>query len=176
MQRLNSQRRDAQSFRQTRRALLALLLLLASTTVYSQHTGASRVEHLTGAGVLPTEPALPFSDAVRVGDTVYLSGMIGIQPGTMQLVSGGIEAEARQTMENIATTLKAHGLALNNVVKCTVMMEDIDEWGTFNSIYATYFSAPHPARSAFGTDGLALGARVEVECIAAAPQTANDDP
>ena len=125
------------------------------------------VEYLTGAGVLPSEPALPFSDAVRVGDTVFLSGMIGLRPGTMELVPGGIEAEARQTMENVAATLRAHGLGLDDVVKCTVMMADIAEWGAFNAVYAEFFAAPYPARSAFGADGLALGARVEVECIAA---------
>ena len=125
------------------------------------------VEYLTGAGVLPAEPALPFSDAVRVGDAVFLSGMIGLRPGTMELVPGGIEAEARQTMENIAATLGAHGLGMEDVVKCTVMLADIDEWAVFNAVYAEFFAAPYPARSAFGADGLALGARVEVECIAA---------
>jgi len=147
-----------------------------STNSFAQRADGLRVEHLTGAGVLPTEPALPFSDAVRVGETVLLSGMIGIRPGTMELVPGGIEAEARQTLENIAATLEAHGLALADIVKCTVMMEDIAEWAVFNSVYATFFSEPYPARSAFGADGLALGARVEVECVAAVASARADLP
>lgn len=110
---------------------------------------------------------LPFSEAVRVGPTLYLSGQLGVRPGTTELVEGGVEAEARQTLENIRTTLRAHGYAMRDVVKCTVMLDDIAEWAAFNSVYVTFFEAPYPARSAFGADGLALGARLEVECMAA---------
>ncbi len=125
----------------------------------------SSVEFLNSGKVLPTN--LPFSEAVRVGDTVYLSGQIGIVPGSMKLAPGGIKEEARQTLENIKTSLEANGYALGNVVKCTVMLADISEWGVFNEVYKTFFSKPYPARSALGVNGLALGARVEVECIAA---------
>ena len=107
---------------------------------------------------------------MRVGDLVFLAGMVGLQPGTLELVPGGTAAEARQTMENIRTVLHAHGYSLSDVVKCTVMMEDISEWSAFNDVYQTFFEAPYPARSAFGADGLAVGARVEVECIAAVPE------
>ncbi len=124
------------------------------------------VDYLNGSGALPTDPPLPFSEAVRIGDVLYLSGMIGVKPGTLELVPGGMAAEARQTMENIRTVLEAHGATLGDIVKCTVMLEDIAEWGAFNAVYVTYFRAPYPARSAFGTDGLAIGARVEVECMA----------
>ena len=125
-------------------------------------------EFLNSGRVTPTD--LPFSEAVRVGNTVYLSGQIGIKPGTLELVPGGIEPEARQTMENIATSLAAHGLGLEHVVKCLVMLEDIGEWGSFNAVYRDFFEAGRfPARSALGADGLALGARVEVECTAVAP-------
>ena len=103
---------------------------------------------------------------MRVGNTLYLSGQIGIQPGTLNLVAGGIQAEARQTLENIKTTLETHGYAMRDVVKCTVMLADIAEWATFNEVYKTYFSPPYPARSALGANGLAMGARVEVECLA----------
>ena len=72
-------------------------------------------------------------------------------------------------MQNIATMLEANGYSMSDVVKCTVMLEDISEWGTFNEVYQTFFEAPYPARSAFGADGLAVGARVEVECFAAVP-------
>ena len=110
---------------------------------------------------------LPFSQAVRVGDVLYLSGALGNRPGTMNLVPGGIEAETRQTMANIEATLRENGLTLDAVFKCTVMLADISEWPTFNKIYVPYFKPERmPARSAFGTNGLALGARVELECMA----------
>ncbi len=110
---------------------------------------------------------LPFSQAVRVGDVLYLSGALGNVPGKMELVPGGMEAEARQTMENIAAVLKENGLTFDDVFKCTVMMADMSKWGDFNKVYLTYFKPDRlPARSAFGANGLALGAQVEVECIA----------
>ena len=127
----------------------------------SQH---ARVDFLNPGTVLPAD--LPFSEAVRVDHTLYLSGMIGIKPGTLELVSGGIEAESRQTMDNIRMTLQAHGASMGDVVKCTVMLAEISEWGAFNEVYKAYFDERYPARSALGANGLALGARVEVECIA----------
>ncbi|MDX1418734.1 MAG: Rid family hydrolase [Rubricoccaceae bacterium] len=149
---------------------LLLLALVAVPGALAQDAERSHVAFLNGAGILPTEPALPFSDAVRVGDVVFLSGITPIMPGTLELVPGGTAAEARQTLDNIETMLTAHGLGRGDVVKCTGMMEDIAEWGAFNAIYAEFFEAPYPARSAFGADGLALGARLEVECIAAVPE------
>ena len=110
---------------------------------------------------------LPFSDAVRVGDLLFLSGNIGTVPGKMALAPGGIQGEAKQTLENIKTTLEAHGYAMSDIVKCTVMLADIAEWADFNQVYVTFFSPPYPARSAFATNGLALGAKVELQCIAA---------
>ena len=123
------------------------------------------IEFLNSGRVLPA--GLPFSEAVRVGDLLYLSGQIGIVPGTLTLVPGGIEEEARQTMANIRTSLEAHGFSMSDLVKCTVMLADISEWPAFNEIYRSALSEPYPARSALGVNGLALGARVEVECIAA---------
>lgn len=110
----------------------------------------------------------PFSEAVRVGNLLYLSGQVGFVPGTRKLVAGGIKEEARQTMENIKMSLKAQGFSMSDVVKCTVMLADMSEYGTFNEVYKTFFTKPYPARSALGANGLAFGARVEVECIAAA--------
>jgi len=110
---------------------------------------------------------LPFSQAVKVGNLVFLSGEIGVDKTTGKLVSGGISAEAKQTMSNIKSTLAAHGISMKNLVKCTVMLAEISEWQAFNEVYITYFEKPYPARSAFGANGLALGAKVEVECIAA---------
>ncbi|PSJ40663.1 RidA family protein [Allosphingosinicella deserti] len=110
---------------------------------------------------------LPFSSAVRVGDTLYLSGQIGLRPdGTLP---DGIEAQARQVMDNIASVLAAGGAGWDDVFKCTVMIENMAEWAAFNAVYVTYFKpGALPARSAFGADGLAMGALVEVECMARA--------
>jgi reactive intermediate/imine deaminase len=141
--------------------VLAGLLVSAQPAVAAEEPA---IEFLNSGKVVPA--TLPFSEAVRVGDTLYLSGQIGIEPGTLKVVAGGIEAEARQTLANIRTSLEAHGYALRDVVKCTVMLADIGEWAAFNEVYKAFFSAPYPARSALGANGLALGARVEVECIA----------
>ena len=114
------------------------------------------------------EAGLPFSSSVRIGDVVYLSGCLGNVPGKMELVKGGMEAEARQTMENIAAVLKANGLGFDAVFKCTVMLADMSQWGDFNKVYLEYFKDREhlPTRSAFGANGLALGAAVELEAWA----------
>ena len=110
----------------------------------------------------------PFSSAVRVGNMLYLSGQIGtrIENGAPVLVPGGIDAEARQTMENIKAILERSGSSMDRVVKCMVMLADMSEWPRLNEIYASYFPGPKPARSAWGAAGLALGARVEITCFA----------
>jgi reactive intermediate/imine deaminase len=110
----------------------------------------------------------PFSSAVRAGDFLFLSGQIGTQimDGKPVLVAGGIDAEARQTMENIKAIVERGGSSMERVVKCSVMLADMAEWPRFNEIYATYFPGPKPARAAWGANGLALGARVEVDCTA----------
>jgi 2-iminobutanoate/2-iminopropanoate deaminase len=108
---------------------------------------------------------LPFSSAVRAGDSVYLSGAIG--RGADGKPPEGIEAQAKATMDDIGETLKLAGLGWGDVVKCTVMLDDMKDWPAFNQVYVTYFpDKKFPARSAFGADGLALGALLEVECIA----------
>lgn len=109
---------------------------------------------------------LPFSEAVRVGDLLFLSGQLG-NSGGLGLVEGGVEAETRQTMENIKGTLERYGLGMDRIVKCTLFLADMDEWPAVNEVYKTYFGENPPARSALGANGLALGARVEIECVAA---------
>jgi len=117
----------------------------------------------------PASAAAPFSRAVRVDHTLYLSGQIGARPdGTLP---ADFDEQARQVMDNIAATLKSFGLGMDRVAKCTVMMADMSNWQRFNAIYVTYFQPGHlPARSAFGASGLAMGAALEVECIAALPE------
>ena len=121
------------------------------------------VEHLLTATALEGGP---FSSAVRVDNMLYLSGQIGVLPGTRELAPGGVQGQAHQTLTNIKATLEELGSSMRQVVKCTVMIDDIEQWGAFNEVYVQYFPGPKPARSAFGADGLALGAAVEVECWA----------
>ena len=113
--------------------------------------------------------SLPFSEAVQVGNLLFLSGQIGVLPGTSTLAPGGIGPESRQTLEHIRAILERHGATLKDVVKCTVFLADMGEWGAFNAVYREFFTAPYPARSALGSSGLAFKARVEVECVAVVP-------
>ncbi|MGH6870564.1 MAG: RidA family protein [Rhizomicrobium sp.] len=111
-----------------------------------------------------TELGLPFSDAVRAGDILYLSGQLGNHPGTMTLAVGGIAGETRQMMTNIARVLEQNGQSFDDVFRCFVMLADMGDWRAFNDVYVPYFKPGRlPARSAFGANGLALGARVEME-------------
>jgi len=109
---------------------------------------------------------LPFSSAVRVGSLVFLSGQVGNVPGTRQLADTGIAGQTRQIFENIKQILGAAGSALDRLVKCTVFLADIRDYAAMNAVYATYFPTDPPARSTVAGSGLALGARVEIECIA----------
>lgn len=125
---------------------------------------ADEIEILRSDAVNPS--GLPFSDGVRIGRLVIMSGMLGIKPHTLELAGGGLDGQTRQTLENLRSVLAAHGLSLRDVVRVQVMLADIADWPRFNEIYREYFSEPFPARSAFATNGLALGARVEVEAFA----------
>jgi reactive intermediate/imine deaminase len=113
---------------------------------------------------------LPFSEAVRAGDFLYLSGQIGYDPANGQPVPGGVKAEAKQALTLIKGILTRNGASLNDVVKCTVFLADMADWPAFNEVYGAFFQKPYPARSALGANGLARNARVEVECIAYAPK------
>lgn len=146
--------------------LPAIGILLGCRTSASPHPAAVP-EFLVSARA--AELSLPFSEAVRAGDFLFLSGQIGIVPGQLELVPGGIGPEAAQTLDNIKAILERHGSSLDEVVKCTVFLADIGEWPAFNTVYRTYFARHFPARSALAASGLALGARVEVECMALVP-------
>ena len=113
----------------------------------------------------PGNEGRPFSSAVRVDKLLFVSGAIGYDVESGALVEGGIQPETKKTLENIAETLEMFGSSMDKVVKCTVFLADIEEWGAMNEVYVTFFSNK-PARSALGTSGLALGARTEIECIA----------
>jgi reactive intermediate/imine deaminase len=111
---------------------------------------------------------LPFSPAIRAGNTIYLSGQIGIPPGGQALVPGGIGPETRQTLENLRRVLEAAGSSMTRVVKCTVFLADMADYAAMNQVYASFFPADPPARSTLAASGLAFNARVEIECIALA--------
>jgi 2-iminobutanoate/2-iminopropanoate deaminase len=111
---------------------------------------------------------LPFSDAVRVGGMLYLSGEIGTD-AKGRLVDGGVSVQAKQLMDNIGTKLARHGSSWDRVVQCTVALADMKDWPAFNDVYRGYFKHHFPARMAYATGGLALGARAEVQCNATVP-------
>jgi reactive intermediate/imine deaminase len=108
----------------------------------------------------------PFCEAVRYGGILYLSGQIGDTGNSDQLVEGGITEQTRQTMLNIKRVLEENGSSLDQVIKCTCMLADIKDWAEMSKAYVEFFPNHKPARSAFGTTGLALGALVEIECMA----------
>jgi reactive intermediate/imine deaminase len=114
---------------------------------------------------------LPFSESVKVGDTLFISGQIGNLPGTLTLAPGGIGPEAQRALDNIKAIVEHRGSSMKQIVKCTVFLADIKEWPAFNQVYREYFKTNPPARSALAASGLAFNARTEIECIAFVPPT-----
>ena len=144
---------------------VALSSIAISSITIAQPRRAPYMEFLTSEDT--TSLKVPFSEAVRVGNILHLSGNIGNIPGKKELVKGGIKAETKQAMENIKRVLLLNGSSFDKVFKCTVMLADIKEWGEMNQVYKTYFPENRfPARSAFATNGLALNARTEITCMA----------
>jgi 2-iminobutanoate/2-iminopropanoate deaminase len=143
----------------------ALYLLAVAFLIGCKPAASARqpVEYLP----MPGGARLPFSAAARVGSMLYLSGQLGTDT-TGKLVPGGIEAETRQALENVRSILERSGSSLDRVVKCTAMLADMADWPAMNRVYVSFFPRHLPARSAFGTNGLALGARIELECLATA--------
>ena len=142
-----------------RLAGLFALALLPTAALQAQARGAAEYYPMPG------NRGLPFSEAVRAGNLLFLSGQLGTGADD-KLVPGGIQPETRQALENIRAVLERHGSSLDRVIKCTAMLADMKEWASMNEVYVTFFPKHLPARSAFGTTGLALGARMELECIA----------
>lgn len=130
--------------------------------------GAGAAEGTPPPEFLNADPstAAPYSDAVRAGSTLYLAGQLGLD-GDGKLVPGGITPEAQRAMENLKHTLERSGSSLDRVVSCLLLLADIRDREAFNDVYQHYFTPGHfPARSAIGTSGLYLGARVEISCTA----------
>jgi reactive intermediate/imine deaminase len=109
----------------------------------------------------------PYSQAVRVGDTIWISGQIPLDPLTMELVPGGMEAQIRRVFDNLQAIVTAAGATFDDVVKANVYLTDLGDFALVNKIMAEYFREPYPARAAVGVAALPRGAQVEVECIVA---------
>ena len=112
------------------------------------------------------KPVGPYSPGIRYGHLVYTSGQIGLDPAIGKIVEGGVEAQARQVLVNVSTLLEAAGSDMDHVIKTTVFLTDMDDYGKVNEIYATFFKGDPPARSAVAVKGLPLGALVEIEAVA----------
>ncbi len=137
------------------------LLMMASAVTGAPTRPA--VEHLAKPAL--NGQRLPLSDAVRVNDTLYLSGQLGIGPDGK--LPDGVEAQTKQAMDNVGAVLKRAGVGYDRIFHCTAFLADMKDWPTFNKVYLGYFpDGPLPARSAFGANGLALGALLEIECQA----------
>ena len=142
----------------TRLLFIAALVLAGCARIQP----STEPEFLTPYG----PPRFPFSPAVRVGNMLYLSGQLGLVPGTPQLADTGIAGQTLQALENVKALLVYAGSSLERVVRCTVFLTDMRDYGKMNEVYATYFPKDPPARSTVAGSGLALGARVEIECMA----------
>ena len=140
-----------------------ILAVSAGLFAISTQVSASSIEFLNSK---PANPKLPFSEAVKVDNTLYLSGQIAINPKTGKLATGGVTGEAEQILTNIKATLNKYDYQMKDVVKCLVMLTDINDFGEFNKVYSSHFKPPYPARSAFAAKALALGSVVEIECMA----------
>ena len=109
----------------------------------------------------------PYSQAIRAGNSVYLSGQIGLDPKTGELIAGGIEAQARRAFDNLKAVSEAAGKGLEQVVRVTVYLTDLSHFGKVNEVMAGYFHAPYPARATVGVAALPRGALVEVDAVMA---------
>ena len=146
---------------------ITLMGIAVTTALFTAQTAlADEAEYMAPPG---DDGNAPYSQIVKYDDFIFLSGMLGTVPGTGALAEGGIGPETAQTLNNIKTALERAGGSMDDVLKCTVFLADIAEWGDMNAVYTTYFTNM-PARSAVGVSGLGLNARVEIECMAAMPE------
>ena len=159
--------------RRTRALMISIPLLIGTVAILlggrALPATAPAIDRSAVQYIRAADPKAPFSAAVRVDNILYLSGQIGV--GADGRLPPQFADQARQTMDNVAATLKGSGSSLDDVFKCTVMLADMSRWEEFNRIYVTYFKPERlPARSAIGANGLALGAMLELECSAYSPR------
>jgi reactive intermediate/imine deaminase len=146
--------------------LLKILCLLSLLVLTAGCVSSVAEPRPRSAHYLLNDEGLPFSDAVQVGETVYLSGVLGLGPDG-ELVKGGIGPQMTQTLENLRSTLHRSGSSLAHVAKCTVILADLKDFSAMNEVYRRFFPADRlPARTTFVAKALVLNARVEVECVA----------
>ncbi|MEM8926814.1 MAG: Rid family detoxifying hydrolase [Bacteroidota bacterium] len=143
------------------KARLVVLIAFLSQSILSQQT----TEILFHKPENPVRASAPFSEAVQAGNLFFLAGQIGMDRSLGELAQGGIQGETEQAIKNIQGVLKFHGLSLENVVKCTVILSDIDDFRAFNEVYVKYFTKK-PARTTYAAAGLAAGAKIEIDVIA----------
>ncbi len=146
--------------------MLRTVVLITGISLVAAGAAQAQDRQVVNTGGVPA--GLPFSSAIKAGGFLFLSGQIGNVPGTRTLADTGVVGQARQAMENIGAVLRAAGSSFARVVKCTVMLASMNDYAAVNAVYASYFPSEPPARSAIGANGLALGAKVEIECIALA--------
>ncbi len=144
---------------------LGILLLLALIGVACQQP--QHVPKTVIATEMAPEAIGPYSQAVQIGNTIYCSGQLGMVPDTGEFAKGGIQAQARQALENQASVLKASGYSLSDVVQCQVFITDMDNYGAFNEVYSDFFDAPFPARAVVQVSRLPKDGLVEIMMIAA---------
>lgn len=143
-------------------ALTIFFVACACASVYAQGKSERRIVKLPGSG----PSTAPISPAIVVGDLVYTSGQIGIDPKTGQMVEGGLEQQAEQVLKNLAAVLEAAGSSMGHVVKATVFLADMNDYAAMNQIYRNHFKQDFPARSAVQVARLPLNARIEIEAVA----------
>jgi reactive intermediate/imine deaminase len=149
---------------------LIILIIITSSCVSTKTTNTyskldTKIEYYTSEETKNSD--FPFSDATIVNNVIYVAGQVGNIPGENIVVEGGIREETKQSMKNIQTVLEAAGSSMEKIFKCTCMLSDISEWGAMSDEYKKFFNKDkRPSRSAFSGTGLALGARVEIECWA----------
>lgn len=146
--------------------MLRTVAVVAGISLVAAGAARAQDRQVINTGGVPA--GLPFSSAIKAGGFIFLSGQIGNVPGTRTLADTSAAGQARQAMENIGAVLRAAGSSFARVVKCTVMLASMADYDAVNRVYASYFPSEPPARSAIGANGLALGAKVEIECIALA--------
>ena len=157
---------------QTRKSLVTLLLGAAlSAALTARPAGAEAADQSSGkeVAVPRSSPSQVYSPAVRVGDLVFLAGQLGLKPGTRDFAGPGIEAQTRQALENVRAILEKLELGMEDVAKCSVFLAEIGDFAAMNGVYRQFFPEDPPARTTVAVSGLALSARIEIECIAAAP-------
>jgi 2-iminobutanoate/2-iminopropanoate deaminase len=152
------------------RAVIVPLLALVLAGCSIQASGGAAARHRQAISPPGATRIASYASAVRTGDLVFFSGVIGTIPGTRDLAPGGVQGELRQSFTNLTEIMNAAGIARGDIVKCTVFLADIAEFDAMNQVYTAFFGEDPPARSTVGVAGLPLGALVEIECIGAVPR------